>query len=467
MHFKKPKQGYVLAIQLGVKTMPCKELKFSDYDYFVTGKLLPSNELLLRLESRTFRTSIDAKKNKRTTHELEAYVDFVNNQKHEHYDSLEQWKEAHSKDLASYRKDTKKDKVGYGLIPNTKIFNNRMKNNIRRLASGLDKEYKRKEMLFLTATIPGSTERTAEVTSAYSSYIVDRINRFFSINLGKDYSYIFVWENHNSKKSKAKKGHLHLHIIVASKCKDELHNVKTKFKKQWIKIIDDIETKFNNQWQGIVQVDMWEKYNGKTHRYNKEVVQTKVEYVTKSVGAYLSKYLSKGNNNNCSTRVFNPVRWYTYNRKVKTIFNKYVQHIKSKRLSIEDAKDLINEIKGNARYICHTRYNKPLIYNDKFSNSINIRLIVNTQKCTNKGDKIIDILVPFIDSIIEEYTEKKIEYGSIPKPSKDCMDARKDDLAYEELFGKDYFTQFKNNIEKRSKSLRIECDNNGNIKLFL
>ena len=386
--------------------MNCASVKFNSEEYLFSGKLLPSNELIIRLSSKTFRNSVDIRKDRIESKKIERLACLhdiaVNNCCNENpkYKSLEQWKDAQIKDCDKAHKPTKLGKVGYGALPSLRVFNSRKRDNVRRLASALDKQFKPEQMLFLTFTLPASTIEAFKALASWSAYVFDRFTRLCSSNLGNNYARISVWEHQ-------KRGALHAHMIVASNDAVGLQKVKDKFKQRCTDILDDVSSKSG--------VDMWRKNKKYSHKDNKDILQSQAVYVEKSVACYLSKYMSKGDKKGKNINKFCPSRWCTWSRSVKEIYNKFTNRMKQKRLTKKGATHFVEELLKVASYIAHQRYNKPLIYNDKFSNSINIRMIVGNDLLPKEYKGIVEQITYIINAIIDECEEKKNNYNPYKK----------------------------------------------------
>jgi hypothetical protein len=82
-----------------------------------------------------------------------------------------------------------------------------------------------------------------------------------------------------------------------------------KWKGKWSQIIDSVGTKAG--------VDMWQKADGNSWKHCKSVIQADAQVVIKSVGSYLSKYLSKqapSPSKGTSGAFLGPVRWWGVSR---------------------------------------------------------------------------------------------------------------------------------------------------------
>lgn len=89
---------------------------------------------------------------------------------------------------------------------------------------------------------------------------------------------MYVWEFQQ-------RGALHLHYAILVKDDETRKRLLLEWKKQWERIIDGIGA--------MSGVDMWRKNGDYTHANNKEVLQADIQECEKSIARYLSKYVSK------------------------------------------------------------------------------------------------------------------------------------------------------------------------------
>ena len=391
--------------------------------YLVTGNLLPSNEFILRFSTK-FANSKDTDDDRLNKFKALTYKnqDLINSESNLLENSLESIEVAQWLSGEQFINPPKKREKGWGKVPERREFTKKMKNNIRQLASAFDKEYEPRQMLFCTATLPGSTLKAYETLSAYSSYFVNRITQPLRRYGCSSPAYLAVWELQ-------KRGALHLHIIVGSKDEEGLEKYRQKFKPLCASIFDDISEKSG--------VDMWERATGGSWKDDKQKLQADAQYVKKSVARYLAKYLSKGGHlmkikylpemkaqqrgqrASGVWQPFTPVRWSTWSRETKRLFVKHTRRIDGKRISKNDVNELIEAIGSVSDAVCSEAYQQPLIYQDKVGNSFNIRMILKDDRETQ------DFMVEFGNSYLEACEKQKSPI--VPEDlfliSEDCMDA--------------------------------------------
>jgi hypothetical protein len=192
---------------------------------------------------------------------------------------------------------------GYGGIPRKTRFGLNARRVLARCAGVFEADgIPNEESIFLTGTIPGGTKEAFDAVAKWSSWIVKSVKTWIS-NAGVEDNYsMYCWEFQ-------KRGALHLHYLLT--VKDEKYRlfVMWKWAIKWSQLIDSVGKK-----EGV---DMWKKADGSTWANRKSVLQAPAQYVKKSVGAYLAKYLSKqapSPGNNIEGECLNPVRWWGCSR---------------------------------------------------------------------------------------------------------------------------------------------------------
>lgn len=196
-------------------------------------------------------------------------------------------------------------KPGFGGIPRATKFGNNGRRTISRCAGVFDTDgIPPEEFLLLTGTIPGSTDEAFEAVARWSSWAVKTIKTWVSDRGVRDAYSMYVWEFQ-------KRGALHIHYCVHIADLALRGKILGEWKKRWTDIIDEICSKSG--------CDVWGRGNGKTWATNKGVIQADAQVIRKSVGAYLSKYLSKNAPTNEAKplqgqRFYGPVRWWGCSR---------------------------------------------------------------------------------------------------------------------------------------------------------
>lgn len=182
-----------------------------------------------------------------------------------------------------------------------KRFRLQARRTILRVGGAVDKSGRRS--VFLTGTLPGSTQAAMREIAAWSGYIVNRLNQWLRRHKpeGEDFYAFYAWEWQ-------KRGALHLHYCLASSDESYLSYVVEGFRAFWKGLIDDISK--------LSGSDCWARRDGGTWR-GFGVLEADAAYTRKSVAAYLSKYVCKGsagNGGDVSRDRYYPSRWWGCSR---------------------------------------------------------------------------------------------------------------------------------------------------------
>ena len=169
-------------------------------------------------------------------------------------------------------------KRGFGLPGKGKGFSTNGRRRLLRAGAVLDELADRpQQILFVTGTLPGSTYESKLAIAAWSGWAVNAIKAWFSKRVPSKMD-MYVWEFQ-------KRGALHLHYAILVKDNETRKRLLLDWKKQWERIIDGIGKRAG--------VDMWRKNANYTHASNKDVLQADIQECEKSIARYLSKYVSK------------------------------------------------------------------------------------------------------------------------------------------------------------------------------
>lgn len=200
---------------------------------------------------------------------------------------------------------TERSSAGYGALPKKPTrFGLNAKRQLLRCGGALEQSAPTEEVLFLTGTLPGSTEDAFRAIAAYSGYIVNGLKAWISTYVPGKYDF-YVWEYQ-------KRGALHLHYAVH--VPDELHrnHILAAFRDWWITILHRVGE--------MAGCDMFRKNSGHTWLSDLSKVRAVAEVCKKSVARYLAKYLSKSAApTRGSARFFTPSRWWGTSRPLKSL----------------------------------------------------------------------------------------------------------------------------------------------------
>jgi hypothetical protein len=204
---------------------------------------------------------------------------------------------------------------GFGGIPKPTSFGLNARRQIKRLSACLDEIAGSSEkVIFFTGTLPGSTTDSMLALSQWSGFVIHRLKAWLH-DVSGGYSSVFCWEWQ-------KRGALHLHMAVYVKCESKRNLIYNGFKKKWISLLEYCSDKSG--------VDLFKRSGGRgTWRGCFDKIRARAEWVKKSVGAYLGKYLSKAiGPGKDKSKFFYPSRWWGSTQDLK-------DYEKSKRTEVE------------------------------------------------------------------------------------------------------------------------------------
>jgi hypothetical protein len=196
-------------------------------------------------------------------------------------------------------------KPGFGGVPSPTRFGLNAKRQIQRASGVFEHDAIPKgELVFLTGTVPGSRRGIYDALAKWSSWSVKAVKTWLS-NAGVVDNYsMYVWEFQ-------KRGALHIHYLVWVPDGNLRKKIMEEWREKWAQILDSVGEK-----EGI---DMWQQSNGRSWKHHRAILQAPAQVVIKSVGSYLSKYLSKnapnpGKRIDVDSEPLCPVRWWGVSR---------------------------------------------------------------------------------------------------------------------------------------------------------
>lgn len=197
------------------------------------------------------------------------------------------------------------ERPGFGGVPRSTHFGNAARRTLSRAAGVLERDgVPPSECLFLTGTIPGSTLDAFDAVACWSSWILKSVKTWLSNSGVIDNLSMYVWEFQS-------RGALHLHYFVHIPDEKARTNILWKWSIKWAALINEVGRRSG--------CDIWERRDGTTWKHFHGVIQAPAQFVKKSVGAYLSKYLSKnaptnGQRKDGNDMFLGPVRWWGVSR---------------------------------------------------------------------------------------------------------------------------------------------------------
>lgn len=214
---------------------------------------------------------------------------------------------------------------GRGTVGRRRNLSRGAKRKLRALGGTVDLGV-RGNTVFLTGTLPGSTEEARCALAQYSSYVVNLIGVWIHDRYPGAYWY-GVWEYQQ-------RGALHMHLCVQLLTHADAEGLKQAWKKRWIGALDKVGVK--------AHVDMFARQTGGTWQTKRWVCRTDAQTVEKSVGAYLSKYLSKGSVVKRSQAVYPPASWWFAGSLLKKACERATVTTNISKLTLSDAHSIYN-----------------------------------------------------------------------------------------------------------------------------
>ena len=208
---------------------------------------------------------------------------------------------------------SKRESAGFGRLPDKPTaFGLNAKRWLIRRGAAMEDSAPPEECLFLTGTLPGSTEDSFRALAEWSSYIVHRLKSWIG-NYAKSKLDFYCWEYQ-------KRGALHLHYCVWLPDAASRAHIHRGFHGWWVGILHAVGEKSG--------CDMFRKNATKTHLGDTSKVRAVAEICRKSPARYLAKYLSKSATPvRGPGRSFSPARWWGTSRPLKTLCDSLTQTI--------------------------------------------------------------------------------------------------------------------------------------------
>lgn len=201
---------------------------------------------------------------------------------------------------------TERRTTGYGLLPKKPTaFGSNARRKIMRAGGALEQSISDpSECLFLTATLPGSTEQAFRAIAEWSGYVVNSLKAWISNHVAAKLDF-YVWEYQ-------RRGALHLHYCVHVQDENARTHIQNGFKNWWIGILHRVGEKS--------LTDLFRKNDKFTHLSDPSQVRAVAEVCRKSPARYLAKYLSKSATKiKGRARFFTPSRFWGTSRPLKTL----------------------------------------------------------------------------------------------------------------------------------------------------
>lgn len=175
---------------------------------------------------------------------------------------------------------------------------------------GLFDHSDKKRQLFLTGTLPGSSDSSLEAFTALSPYVGKLVQTYLprALSIGaKELRYLWVWELQA-------RGALHLHIAIELPSVELAQQLRLKWKGIWVSVLRAAASK--------ASCDLFERRYGGTWASRPDIWQSDAEPVRKSIARYISKYQGKGSK---GEEKYFPKRWYGVSVRLRRELKDYIE----------------------------------------------------------------------------------------------------------------------------------------------
>lgn len=185
-------------------------------------------------------------------------------------------------------------------------------------------------ILFVTLTVPARGVSGARAFATWSGYALLLWNQRLRDVL-PDAQFVSVWEWQ-------KRGALHLHVALASSSRSCLETFGVNVRKVWWSVLDAVGKKAG--------VDMLASEDGRLKFDGFPLLVTDAQWIKKSLGRYLSKYISKGAVGLNAACLYPPPRWWSVDKKTLTAVHQARETTESVPEVYQSAADFFSLIAG-------------------------------------------------------------------------------------------------------------------------
>lgn len=240
-----------------------------------------------------------------------------------------------SLDISLEFQESVKQRSGWGVLGKVSRFGVRAKRAILRAGGALDSIAPPGDLLFLTFTLPGSSEQAMRCIAEWSGYLVNTLNVWINYHVERKLQF-YVWEFQ-------KRGALHLHWCAYAPDGVSPGEWESRARAEWYRALQAVSAKSG--------VDIFERRGGGTWKNSINKLQVRVVRCKKSVAAYLSKYMGKGLNSrsfavrsNGQNGLYFPSRWWGQSRQMKGLVDSLSFTSMKESLSLKRAKRVYEEL---------------------------------------------------------------------------------------------------------------------------
>ena len=179
---------------------------------------------------------------------------------------------------------------GRGSVPRVVSYTKYAKRQIKNGVAAL-KDIYGKSVLFLTVTIPGSTDEALLLLARYSATFVDSLRHWLQYQAPRS-AWVYKWEWQ-------KRGALHLHAALGCANRVEMEAIRRKFKREVYSLFVALSDR--------VGQDIFQRADGTSWRESYDTLRIEAKPVRKCVKRYMAKYVSKCPGADLG---YHPSRWW-------------------------------------------------------------------------------------------------------------------------------------------------------------
>ena len=227
------------------------------------------------------------------------------------------------------KSENKKPRCGFGTLSSARAFTVYGRKTVKESCAVIERTYGR-DVLFCTVTIPGSEIHSQATFAAWSGYALLLFNqRIRDMLHGAQFVSVWEWQ---------KRGALHLHVALAHPDKARLERFGVYLRKTWHSVLVQV-----GERAGVCLL----KSDDVVYRHDRfPLLVVDAQWIKKSLGRYLSKYLSKGATGECKTATYPPPRWWSVDKTTLREVHDARETIESEPEVMGSASDLWSRLSG-------------------------------------------------------------------------------------------------------------------------
>lgn len=196
-------------------------------------------------------------------------------------------------------RDCNVKRSGFGGLPIETKFGRFARRAVKNAVGALETHFGRR-VVFLTLTLPGSSNRAREHFARWSAKVIELLTHWIR-STASGAHYVYVWERHKS-------GALHLHAAIGDSDVLKLRALERNFKTYVHRMFSTVSA--------LAGCDMFERGDGGSWRGCVSVLRSRIEPIRKSVKRYMAKYLTKGAG---AAQGYCPSRWWGCSRNLRAL----------------------------------------------------------------------------------------------------------------------------------------------------